>query len=62
MWMWPDDPDPVTVRLPTREWALLERKAEEIGRDLEVVIGTAVAEDVRDTSAQDQDMSREGPF
>lgn len=31
VWLWPDDPDPVTVCLPHDDWNRLQRKADEIG-------------------------------
>jgi hypothetical protein len=47
VWMWPNDPDPVTIRFTVRKWARIEQKAErEAGGDVERVIGEVLAEDI----------------
>lgn len=33
LWLWPDSPDPVTVRFPIRQWAKMEKAAEIEGYD-----------------------------
>jgi len=46
-WLWPNTPDPVTVRLPLRQWAKLERTAEKIAEgDMERVVGELLQEEV----------------
>jgi len=49
VWMWPDSPDPVTVRFTVRKWARIERKAQrEAGGDVEKVVGTLLEKDLED--------------
>lgn len=45
-WLWPNKPDPVTVRFPVRQWAKVERKAEQVaGGDVGRVLGEIIADD-----------------
>ena len=47
LWMWPNSADTVTVRLPLREWAKVERKAERVaGGDVGAVVGTLLENDL----------------
>lgn len=47
LWMWPNTPDPVTIRFTIHEWAKIERKAEEVADgDLGLAIGTLLEEDL----------------
>jgi len=47
VWLWPNDPDPVTLQLAYREWAHLERRARELeGGDLEALLGKLLSEEV----------------
>jgi hypothetical protein len=46
-WLWPNTPDPVTVRLPLRQWAELERTARKIGDgDVERVVAKLLKQDM----------------
>jgi hypothetical protein len=52
VWMWPNSPDPLTVRFDLEEWAEIEAKAEEVADgDLEKAIGTALLKDLEENSA-----------
>lgn len=44
-WLWPNGPDPVTVRFSYREWARIERHAEREGISVEELLVRAVFED-----------------
>ena len=44
VWMWPDDPDPVTVRFGLEEWARLQTAAG--NEDLEEYVGRKIASDL----------------
>jgi hypothetical protein len=47
VWLWPDTPDPVTVRFSLRKWAKIERKAErEWNGDIQALISEVVAQDL----------------
>jgi len=47
VWMWPAEPDPLTVRFTHHEWAQIERKAEQVaGGDIELVIGQLLENDL----------------
>jgi hypothetical protein len=47
VWMWPNTPDPLTVRFDLEEWEAIEAKAEEVADgDVEVAIGRALASDI----------------
>lgn len=47
VWMWPNSPDPVTVRFSHHEWAKIERKAEQVADgDIEAVVGHLLNEDL----------------
>jgi hypothetical protein len=49
LWMWPDRPDPTTVRFDVQEWAVIERKAERVADgDVGRVIGQLLDEDLGD--------------
>lgn len=51
-WLWPDAPDPVTVRFPLREWASIERKAEaEYDGDIEAFVTRVITADVDEHKA-----------
>jgi hypothetical protein len=46
-WLWPNRSDSVTVRLPLRQWAELERTAEEIADgDVERVVAKLLKQDM----------------
>lgn len=46
LWLWPNEPDTVTVRLEKRAWAKLERKAEKVADgDMSKLIGAVLSED-----------------
>jgi hypothetical protein len=62
LWVWANSPDPVTVRFTHREWARIERKAEEIGRDIEEVVARLLEKDICENYLADEDLSEEGPF
>lgn len=44
VWLWPNDPDPVTVRFPRERWEKIQQAAGE--EDLEAYIGRLVADDL----------------
>jgi hypothetical protein len=46
VWLWPNDPDPVTVRFDREEWRRIEQAAG--GDDLEEYIGGLVAADLEE--------------
>jgi hypothetical protein len=46
VWLWPDDPDPVTVRFSLEEWEEVQEAAGE--QDLEEFLGRVVQEDLED--------------
>ncbi|RLM32557.1 hypothetical protein DVK01_20950 [Haloarcula sp. Atlit-120R] len=47
VWMWPNSADSVTVRLPLRQWAKLERTAEKtVNGDVERVVGKLLQQDM----------------
>jgi hypothetical protein len=47
LWLWPNKPDPLTVRLSVHEWAKVERKAERVADgDLGRVIGQLLDDDL----------------
>jgi hypothetical protein len=47
LWMWPDKPDPTTVRFTVHEWAVIERKAERVADgDIGRVIGELLDDDL----------------
>jgi hypothetical protein len=51
-WMWPDSPDPVTIRFSMREWAQIERKArDEYDGDVEAFVTRVVTADVEEHAA-----------
>jgi len=47
VWMWPNSPDPVTVRFTLHEWAKIERQAERVADgDVEAVVGHLIENDL----------------
>ena len=47
LWMWPNSADSVTVRLPLRQWAKLERTAKKTANgDVERVVGKLLQQDM----------------
>ena len=52
VWLWPETPDPVTVRFSLREWAKIERKArDEYAGDVEAFVTRVVTADLEDHKA-----------
>jgi len=58
VWLWPNDPDPVTVRLGYRQFAHLERRARELeGGGLEALLGKLLSEEVAGEYLENSDGS-----
>lgn len=49
LWVWPQSPDPVTVRFPLRKWAKIERAAEvEHGGDVRAYVSRVLTASVEE--------------
>lgn len=49
LWLWPDGPDPLTVRLPREEWERIEAKAEtEYEGDVQAFISRVITADLEE--------------
>jgi hypothetical protein len=49
VWMWPDSPDPVQFDLSLRQWAKVERRAENVADgDIGRVFGAMIESELQD--------------
>lgn len=49
LWVWPESPEPVTVRFPLRKWAKIERAAEEeYGGDVRAFVTRVLTADLEE--------------
>lgn len=47
LWLWPGEPETMTIRFSVHEWAVIERKAEKVADgDVGLVIGQLIEADL----------------